>query len=114
MFIAKGFKAVFRAIIALMSFYKDKMIGKSFEEVLTFIGDIMKTEVFRNTRYEEYKELREKGESPEMIREKMPHASEYEFVFRFKDICREIKISNALITKLESRYYSIGAKLNKL
>lgn len=114
MFIAKGFKAVFKAIIALMSFYKGRLIGKSFEEVLTFIGDIVKTEVFRNTRYEEYKTFRDQGKSPAEVAEKMPHASEYEFVYRFKDICHEIKISNTLITKLESRYYSIGAKLNKL
>ncbi len=114
MFIAQGFKAIFRAIIAIMSFYKDQIIGKSFEEILTFLGDIVRTQIFKNTTYEEYRTLRNQGKTADQLVGKLPHATENEFVYNFKRICADIRVSNRLIAKLESRFYSIGSKLNRL
>lgn len=114
LFIAQGFKAVLKAIVAILGFYKSRLIGKSFEETMEFMSDIVQQEIFKNTNFEKYCLAKKTDIRLMDLKYKFPHADEYEFVVNFKVICKKIKITNRLISKLQERYYSLGSKLNRL
>lgn len=114
LFIAEGFKAILKAIIAILGFYKKKLIGKSFEETMEFMSEFIQQEIFKNSQLEDYMRLKKSKMPASDLKSKFKHADEYEFVLNFKSICKKIKITNGLISKLEERYYSLGSKLNRL
>ena len=106
---AKGFKTLFATIILIFKFYKSNFINRSFEDILSFTSDITRTEIFLGTHYESYLNDRKNqtkiNESKWGVFEK-----EYNFIYNYKSECIKLKISNRYISKLESRFYSIGVE----
>ncbi len=113
MFLAENYKAIFKAILAIMIYLQNKLIDKSFEEILKILGSVMDMEIFKNTHYREYLELKNKKEPVESIMSKIQFFEDYEFVYNFKSICRQIKVKNSIIVRLENRYNLIDQRIRK-
>lgn len=111
MFIAKGFQALFKAIIALLIHYREKMLKMNFEEILEFLNSLVEREIFVNSRYKEFLILKSKGLRLFEIRKTMKEANDYEFVYNFKNMCKGISITEGLLVRLETRYKFINEKL---
>ena len=114
LFVVDGFKAIFKTIIVLLKFYKSKIVGKSFEEIVSFLNDILRQEIFKNSDFDAFLKAKNSGFKVAELQAKFKHADDYEFVYNFKDAYNQTNISNKLIAKLESRFYSVGLKLKKL
>lgn len=114
MFIADGFRAMFRSIVALLSFYKHRIMGRTFEETMEFLSDFVQLEAFKGTRYAEYAADKKKGVSGDILKAKYKHWEEYDFVMNFKATCKSIKITHTFISRLQERYATLGARLNRL
>lgn len=113
MFMAKGFKAVFKASVALLIHFREKLIKMNFEQVLQFLNELIQTEVFMSTHYDKFLDFKKKGLKLFEIRKEMKEADDYEFVYSFKNFCRGLTISEGLLARLETRYKFISEKMGK-
>lgn len=114
MFIADGFKALFRVVVALLSFFRHRLIGKSFEETMEFLSEVIQTEVFKATQYREYFEAKKERVPADELKARFRFWEEYEFAANIKKVCRTIRVTDGFVARLTERYFALGAKLNRL
>lgn len=109
----KGFKAIFKTAIAILIHYRERLLKMSFEQVIQFLNDLIQTEIFLTSKYDQFLKLKEEGIKLYEIRKQMKEADDYEFVYNFKRFCKGLSISDSLLARLETRYRSISEKMGK-
>lgn len=112
LFMVQGYKAIFKTIVALLLHFKEKLLPLSFEGIMEFLSDITQGEIFLNRDYARYKESKDKGASAEQLRKAFECAEDYEFVYNFKSKCRQIKIKDNFLLRIEKRYRDIKSKID--
>lgn len=113
MFLAEGYKAVFKSIICILDFYQIKLLNMGFESILEFLGSVIEQEIFTNTKFDEFLKMKNSGKDNDTIKKKIRYFEEYNFVYNFKRLSQKIKIKNSLIYRLETRYNMINKKIKK-
>lgn len=113
MFLAEGYKAVFKSIICILDFYQKKLLNMGFEEILEFLGSVIEQEIFINTKFEQFLELKKSEKDEDFIKKNINFYNEYNFVLNFKKSCQKFKIKNSLIFRLETRYNALNKKIKK-
>ena len=109
--VAKGFRALFKGIIALLIHFRERLLKMNFEQVLEFLNGLTEHEIFTNKRYNEFLVFKKKGMRKIEIRKIMKETDDYEFVYNFKEMCKGITVSEGLLIRLETRYKFVNEKL---
>ena len=87
-FIAENYKGLFKVIISLLRFKEKDLLNGNFEDNLELLGKLVESELFRNTNFDQYMNLRKKQLSQEEIKKIVSFYEDYEFVFHFKSTCK--------------------------
>ena len=112
LFLVQGYRGVFRAILALLSHFKDQLIDRDFEDILGFLSDLTQKEIFTGSRYPEFAKLRGAGVELSELSKSIPFAKDYELVYSFKARCKEIKLKPEFIQRFEKRYQVVKNRIN--
>jgi hypothetical protein len=78
----------------------------SFDEILNFMSDLTKKEIFTCTSFSEYVLEQRKGDhNKARLETKYAHfKSDFDFIQEFKERARQIEISNNLMAHLETKW----------
>lgn len=112
LFMVQGYRAIFKAALAILSHFKEKMLKMSFENLMEFIPELTQKEIFVGSAYKVYKEKRDKGASAQSLAGLSSFSSDHEFVYSFKARCKAIKLKSEFIKRIEKRYQSIKNKID--
>lgn len=111
LFMAEGYKGFFKAVLAILTFKEKELLESNFEEGVEILGKVMESELFRNTNYEQFRNLQKKSMPAQDIKKIVTFYEEYCFVSNFKAICKQIRIKSSLIQKFETRYRKISSRI---
>ena len=115
-YIAEGQKGFFKCLIALFKFLEPKFLRMSFDQIMNYLSDITRKEIFTNIEYAKYLEDKESGMDVEELRNKyVGFNQEFNFLDSFRKRVNSVKVTTALLVHLESKYKAVSSKLkNKL
>lgn len=111
--IAHGMKGFFKCLIVLLKYLRFKFVKMTFEQIMNFMSDLTKKEIFSNVLYDQYLKARAAGHSEESLRPKfMKEWEDFKFLNCFRERVESLPLNSALIEHLESKYASITSKVN--
>ena len=86
---------------------QEELISMKFDQLLTFLNDLTKSEFFSNINYLKFI----KGELEASVRNSMEMQKEFNDIANLKYGAQEFKFSNSMLLLLESEYNEIKANL---
>ena len=106
-----GIRGLFKIVIVIFQYYEKKLITGTFEDLMEFLSEMPKQEIFKTPEYSSYCRMKKKGATFEEIKKKIKaHRSCY-FVYTFKQQCKRISVPQKFVDLLENKYKVVSSKV---
>lgn len=115
-FIAESTKGFFKCIIVLLRYLKPRFMKMSFDQIMNFLSDITRKEMFTNIEYCKYLEDK-KQDLPlqELSNKYAGYIQDFSFLDSYKARVAAVSLSDSLLLHLEKKYLKVSNNLkNKL
>ena len=86
-----------------MDIFKEGLLKRRFDQILGFLNEIVRHELFVNIKYEQY--IKTKAKKISLI--SLNYQDDFDNIFKFAGKVNSYKITNELLRKLEFEYYAI-------
>jgi hypothetical protein len=113
LFLNYGIRGLFKTVIVIFQYYEKKLIAGTFEDLMEFLSEMPKQEIFQTPDYYLYCKLKKNGESFNVIKKKVKSHRACYFVYTFKEQCKRISIPQKFVDLLENKYKVVSAKVSK-
>jgi hypothetical protein len=111
--IARGMKGFFKCLIVLLKYLRFKFVKMTFEQIMNFMSDLTKKEIFTNIQYDQYLAEIAAGRPEATLRSKyIKDWEDFKFLNCFRERVDSLPLNRILIDHLESKYASITQKVN--
>jgi hypothetical protein len=111
--IAHGMKGFYRCLIVLLKYLRYKFVKMGFEQIMNFMSDLTKKELFVNVAYSQYQLELSSGKTDEQLRSKyIKDWEDFKFLNCFRERVESLQLNGLLIQHLENKYTSITQKVN--
>jgi hypothetical protein len=111
--IAEGIKGLLKCMIVLLKYLRFKFCKMSFEQIMNFLSDLTKKELFTNVLYDTYLKEKAKGENEESLRNKyIMFYEDFKFLNFFRDRVNGMILGTTLILSLENKYEMVKKKID--
>jgi hypothetical protein len=111
--ISHGMKGFFKCLIVLLKYLRFKFIKMGFEQIMNYMSDLTKKEIFTNVQYDQYLKEKAAGKTDESLKSKyMKDWEEFKFLNCFRERVGSLLLNSVLIEHLENKYAMITQKVN--
>lgn len=112
-FVAEGTKGLFKCIIVLMKYLRFKFVKMSFDQIMNFLSEMTKKEIFTNVFYEQYLRDVQRSETEEALKSKYRmYWEDFRFLNTFREKVNQVPVNSNLILHLENKYRLIKQKIS--
>ena len=111
--VAEGMPGLFKSMIVLLKYLRFKFVKLGFDQIMNYLSDLSKKEVFTNVLYDAYLKQKEKGVSDETLRQTyIMHWEDFKFLNCFRERVNSLVLSASLIHTLQEKYNNIKKRIN--
>lgn len=99
-----------------MKYLAPRFLAQPFDQIMNFLSDITRKELFTNLEYHKYLIDKKSGISTDKLEKKYSsYAADFKFLDSFRGRVNRLQINSTLMKHLETKYKTINKKLkNKL
>lgn len=114
-YLAEGLKGFLKCVVVVMKHLKKRFLNLGFDQIMNYLSDLTKKELFTNLVYVKYKEDKDQNglEEEELKKKYKEYWDDFVFLDKFRQKVNELPLSSPLIVHLENKYKVISKKLNK-
>ena len=112
-FINYGIRGLFKVVIVIFQYYEKKLITGTFEDLMEFLSEMPKQEIFQTPKYYLYCQMKKRGESFDLIKKKIKNHRACYLVYTFKQQCKRISVPQKFVDLLENKYKIVSSKVSK-
>lgn len=113
-FIAEGIKGFYKCVLVLMRYLQQRFLQMSFDQIMNFLSDITRKELFTNIEYEKYLEDKAAQVPLDVLSNKYAgYISDFLFLDSFRAKVSGIVLTDALLDHLKNKYQRVSESLNK-
>lgn len=111
--VAEGMPGLFKCMIVLLEYLRFKFVKLGFDQIMHYLSDLTKKEIFTNLQYESYLADRAAGTKEEALRQKyIHHWEDFKFLNRFREKVNGLLLTPGLIHSLQAKYNTIKQRIN--
>ena len=111
--VSSGIKGLLKCQIVLLKYLRFKFVKMNFEQIMNFLSDLTKKELFSNIIYDQYLKYRAMGQTDEELKSKyIMYWEDFKFLNNFRERVNSLVLNSALINTLEGKYAAIKQKVD--
>lgn len=109
--VSEGIKGLLKCIIVMLKYLRFKFVKMSFEQIMNFLSDLTKKELFTNVFYEQYLKEKYNGEEEEALRKRyLLYYEDFKFLNLYRERVNSLNVSSDLIVFLAKKYSDVKQK----
>lgn len=113
-YLAQGLKGLLKCIIILLKYLRARFLKMSFDQIMNFLTDLTKKELFTNIQYKMYLNAKQNGLAQEELNQRFKnYLKDFQFLDEFKEKVERLPLSSELVNQLEQKYRAMSKKLSK-
>jgi hypothetical protein len=108
-----GIRGLFKTVIVIFQYYEKKLISGTFEDLMEFLSEMPKQEIFQTPDYYKYCKMKKSKQPFKSIKKNIKTHRACYFVYTFKEQCKRISVPQKFVDLLENKYKVVSAKVGK-